>query len=91
MTRRCILDGAALKDLDAVYDALASQLGFPGHFGRNLDALWDVLTTDLPGPVEIEWRNRAAARRALGADFDRLAKLLSDVGRERPDVRVFES
>jgi ribonuclease inhibitor len=88
MTRRCILDGASLTTLDQVYDALAAQLGFPAHFGRNLDALWDVLTTDIAGPIEIEWRNAAAARKALGGDFKRLIALLDELATTRRDVRI---
>lgn len=88
MTKRCILEGAKLADLDAVYDALAAQLGFPAHFARNLDALWDVLTTDIAGPIEIAWRDTAAARRWLGPDFDRLARLFDDLGAARRDVRI---
>lgn len=91
MTRRCILEGAGLADLDAVYDALAAQLGFPAHFGRNLDALWDVLTTDIAGPIEIEWRDTAAARRLLGSDFDRLVRLFDDLGAARRDMRITKS
>ena len=91
MTKRCILEGAKLADVDAVYDALAAQLGFPAHFGRNLDALWDVLTTDIPGPIEIEWRDVASARRLLGADFDRLARLFDDLGAARRDIRITRS
>lgn len=91
MSKRCILDGAGLADLDAIYDALATQLGFPAHFGRNLDALWDLLTADIPGPIEIEWRDTAAARRRLGADFDRLARLFDDLGAARRDIRITKS
>jgi ribonuclease inhibitor len=91
MTRRCILEGAKLADLDAVYDALAAQLGFPDHFGRNLDALWDVLTTDLAGPAEIAWRDTTVARERLGPDFDRLAHLFDDLSVARRDIRITRS
>ena len=91
MTKRCILEGAELADLNAVYDALAAQLGFPAHFGRNLDALWDVLTTDIAGPIEIEWRDMAAAHRRLGQDFDRLARLFDDLTTARRDIRITRS
>lgn len=91
MTKRCILEGAELADLNAVYDALAAQLGFPAHFGRNLDALWDVLTTDIAGPIEIEWRDMKAAHRRLGPDFDRLARLFDGLTTTRRDIRITRS
>jgi ribonuclease inhibitor len=83
--KRVRLD-ASHDTLDKVYDALQRQLALPGHFGRNLDALWDALTTDLRGPVTIVWREPARAR--LGGDYDRLIATLRDVERERPDFRL---
>ena len=35
-------------------DAIAAALGFPDHFGHNLDALWDCLT-DLERPTALVW------------------------------------
>jgi ribonuclease inhibitor len=84
---QCRLD-AAHDTMDAVYTALQRDLNLPAHFGRNLDALWDALTTDVAGPVEIEWRDHAWARAKLGADYDRLISTLRDVENERPDFRL---
>lgn len=33
---------------------VGEALGFPGHYGRNLDALWDCLT-DLEAPTALVW------------------------------------
>jgi ribonuclease inhibitor len=88
MTRRALLDGARLASLEAVYDALAQQLSFPAHFGRNLDALWDVLTRDISGPIEIIWRNAARSRIGMGADFERIAAVFCAAAAERDDLFV---
>jgi ribonuclease inhibitor len=85
---RCEIDGRAVQSLDEIYDALAGALAFPAHFGRNLDALRDVLTTDLPGPIEIVVTAAEAARRRLGRDFDRLAEVLRAAAAERADLSV---
>ncbi len=34
--------------------ALAREMSLPSYFGRNLDALWDVLT-DLTEPTAVLW------------------------------------
>ena len=44
--RRCVLTD--VRSMDDVYRQLAEQLPLPAHFGNNLDALWDALSTDLP-------------------------------------------
>ena len=79
---------ASHDTLDKVYDALQRQLALPDHFGRNLDALWDVLTTDVRGPVTVVWRDPIRARAALGPDYDRLVETLRDVAAERSDFRL---
>jgi ribonuclease inhibitor len=84
--KRVRLD-ASHDTLDKVYDALGRQLGLKKSFGRNLDALWDVLTNDVRGPVEIVWTERAE----LGRDGERLLATLREIAAERKDVRLILS
>ena len=39
-----LCDFARLGTPDAVYDYLSEELQLPSYFGRNLDALYDILT-----------------------------------------------
>lgn len=86
--RRIVVEGAAATRSDLVWLALAALPGLPDHFGRNLDALYDSLTTDVPGPIAIEWRDAAASRAALGETFDRLRQTLEEAAGARPDLTV---
>lgn len=43
-TRQVVLDGASWQGRDDVYQAIETAIG-PSYFGRNLDALWDILRT----------------------------------------------
>lgn len=79
---------ASHDTMDAIYTTLQRELDLPRHFGRNLDALFDVLTADVSGPVEIVWKDHAWARTKLGADYDRLITTLRDVESERADFRL---
>jgi ribonuclease inhibitor len=74
--------------LEAVHADLARQLGLAEHFGANLDALWDVLVRDVPGPVEIAWPDFAEAQAVLGRGADRLRATLEEAAAERRDVTV---
>lgn len=85
--RRVELD-AALGSVEAIYDKLSRSLVFPAHFGRNLDALYDTLTGDVAGPVEIVWRDHVAAQRRLGIIYEELLRVFRDVERERRDFRL---
>ncbi|MGE5147498.1 MAG: barstar family protein [Candidatus Eiseniibacteriota bacterium] len=88
MTRRCVIDGRAIRTLADVYAALARQLAFPAHFGRNLDALHDALTGDIAGPIEIVWRDHRLSEAALGADYARLLAVLTDASAARDDLSL---
>ena len=82
------LPGRKIRSLEEFYDVISMKLSLPGYFGRNLDALWDVLTTDVKGPVEIIWEDSAVSKQAMGPIYDRVSALLADVQKERADFRV---
>jgi ribonuclease inhibitor len=86
--KRFSLPGKAIRSVEEFYDEVARELHFPDHFGRNLDALWDVLTTDIEGPVELVWEDSADSRKSMGKDFEKISSLLQDVAKERKDFHV---
>jgi ribonuclease inhibitor len=81
------LDGRQ-RSKAAVLRKLARDLEFPAHFRANLDALFDVLTTDIPGPIRIEWQLSAKVERAIGTDLDPLRRTLTDAAEARDDLRL---
>ena len=82
------LSGREIRSLEEFYDVISLRLSLPEHFGRNLDALWDVLTTDVRGPVKIIWEESSISRKAMGPVYDRVSALLKDVQKERDDFQV---
>ena len=78
------LDGD-LTDRAALLHRLAEHLDFPPHAAANLDALWDVLRTDVEGPFEIVWRDHATAQAMMGKDFETIVSLLAQLAEERRD------
>ena len=85
--RRAVIP-ADCGSLEAVYDILARDLGLPTHFGRNLDALYDTLTGDVPGPFEILVEDAKRLGATLGPQGPLLLKLLADVAKARKDTRI---
>ncbi len=85
---RCILPGKKIASLGQFYDEISRQLHFPPHFGRNLDALRDVLTGDIKGPVEIIWEDAQESAARMGDDFNRLVETLRDAEAERYDLTL---
>jgi ribonuclease inhibitor len=78
------VDLSGIASLAEAYDRFQQALNLPQHFGRNLDALWDALSTDVAGPFAIRW----TGGRALGADGERLKELLAELARQRKDVTL---
>jgi len=86
--KRCLLSGKTVRSLDGFYDEISRQLPFPEHFGRNLDALWDVLSADIEGPIEVVWENADSSRHDMGQDYHRLLGVLKEVEKARKDFRL---
>lgn len=42
------IDGNEIKDITAFYNLIVEKLSFPGYFGENLDALYDML-------LDLQW------------------------------------
>ena len=86
--KSCTLNGNAIRSLDDFYDRISTLKDMLEHFGRNLDALRDVLSTDIEGPFEIIWKKAETSKKLMGKDFDRVVKLLRDMEEERPDFKL---
>jgi ribonuclease inhibitor len=87
-SKRIVLDGTRIGNVAGIYDALTAQLGLAPAFGRNLDALWDVLTVEAAGPIELVWRGSTLSRARLGAAYESLAQLFLQVAAARADFHV---
>jgi ribonuclease inhibitor len=45
MKRKILVNGKKIQDKSELHDYLIKQFNLPIYYGRNLDALWDVLST----------------------------------------------
>jgi ribonuclease inhibitor len=50
--------------------------------------LWDVLSADIEGPIEVIWENPESSRLGMRRDFDRILAVLKDVKKARKDFRL---
>jgi RNAse (barnase) inhibitor barstar len=75
------VDLAALKGKTALLETLASALKLPSHFGRNWDALADVLQDDQwlgDAGIVVVLRNSAAFKQAHPADWEMLSEIFTE-------------
>ena len=75
-----IIDGAKMTSRAAAHDELARALSLPAYYGRNLDALWDCVST-MEGKIIL--LNADLMEEALGS----YAELLEKVFVEAEDIK----
>lgn len=85
--RRIELDGARMTDRAEAHDYLARRLALPEYYGRNLDALYDCLSSGMED-TEIELQNADALVEALGAYGGLLLRVMEDAAAENTALRV---
>ena len=76
---KVIINGNDIKTESDFHKYIALALNFPSYYGKNLDALWDVLSTDIERPVTLVWKNSMLSQEAMGEDFIRIHDLLNRV------------
>ena len=66
---------------DEFYNLLGKHIELPAYFGRNLDALYDVLTEE-PGGIKITLVNTDVMEAMAPKFLRRLKRMLEDVADE---------
>ena len=82
-----LLDGREMTSREAAHDHLTKQLLLPAYYGRNLDALYDLLTEKGSG-MTLVLEHSDAMRQALGSYGSRLIAALLDAEQATPDLHV---
>ena len=81
------IDGERMSNRRAAHDHLTEALSLPEHYGRNLDALYDLLS-EREGPTRLLVRRRAALLDGLGEYGGALCRTLEDAGQANPGLEV---
>ena len=82
-----VLDGKAMVDRVTAHTHLAERLELPTYYGRNLDALYDVLT-EIGEETEIILTNPAAVAEQMGKYGEALLATLQEAAEENPNLTV---
>lgn len=77
--KEVVLQGQNITSLDAFHDQFSLAFDFGPYYGRNLSAMWDLLTTEVERPIHLRWMHAAASQAALGPAFDEIIQVLEAV------------
>lgn len=88
------IDVTAVQSAVELHRLLKQKLVFPGHYGENWDAFWDLITDpeDPSLPDEIIWIGFSALQRKLPKQAEQLLACLDDYHQEtelQPCVSTF--
>jgi ribonuclease inhibitor len=78
MKKQALIDGDNVSSEEDFHVKIARAMDFPAYYGKNLNALWDILSGDLPQPTNLVWSNAAKSRIRLGPTFNEIVKVLKE-------------
>jgi ribonuclease inhibitor len=79
------LNGSNIWSKSDLHSELADQMRFPWYYGRNLDALYDLLSTEREHCLFII-KNKEELAENLGGYYFALTDVLEDVSRENDRI-----
>lgn len=85
--KRIILNGRRMITREVTHAYLKRKFCFPDYYGRNLDALWDLLSTTAKD-TEIVIVNASEITEHLGRYGQSLLRVFDDLNVEARHVRV---
>lgn len=86
-TRRIVLDLSGVVDLEQVHDRIEAVLDPPDYYGRNLDALWDILG-EIVDPTILVIDGVTGLRQHLGETAESVLDTFMDAAEENEDLEV---
>ena len=82
-----ILDGKAMTDRPTAHSYLAERLELPAWYGRNLDALYDLLT-EIATDTQIILEDPAAVVANLGKYGEALLSAMQEAAEDNPNLTI---
>lgn len=82
-----LINGKEVKSQDHLHTMLAKQLNFPNYYGKNLDALYEILSNDHSGQTIIKIKFLAILKNKIGADYtEALIQAIMDASEDNPKI-----
>ena len=85
--KRILIDGRSCQDKQTLHQQLKNQLAFPDYYGKNLDALYDMLSATQE-EIEIGFLNREELYGNLGSYADALLVTLQEATANNPFLHL---
>ena len=84
--KELLLDAETLYTREQAHEALSKAFGFPADYGRNLDALYDLLTACPPTRLTLRHAEMLVVH--MGNYGELLLRVLADAAAENPQFTL---
>ena len=84
--KQITLNGKKMTDRESAHIYIASKLGFPDYYGKNLDALADCIS-EFCLDRYIRFSHYEDAEKNLGEYAESLVEVFTDIAEENPRIR----
>lgn len=84
--KQITLNGKKMTDKDTAHIYIASKLGFPDYYGKNLDALADCVSECCLDKC-IRFSHFEEAEENLGEYAESLVEVFTDIAEDNPRIR----
>lgn len=84
------LDGLSILTERDFHKRIASAFSVTQNFGNNLNALWDLLSTDIQRPTVIIWKNSKHSEESMGETYKKIISILERTKAQDISLRLDE-
>ena len=82
-----IIDGKEIKNRENLHARFAKELNFPHFYGKTLDSLYDVLSSDYSGDSVIKIKHVSILKAKLGTEYiEGMIQAIMDAAEDNPRI-----
>lgn len=70
------IDGTSIQSEAEFHAVIVNALNFPSYYGKNLDALLDILSSNVERPLVLIWKNSACSKASMADAFAKIVDAL---------------
>jgi len=74
-----ILNGKDITTEEIFHEKISKLLEFPDFYGKNLDALWDLMSGHIDTNIILIWKDHQIAKKSFPKTFDDIVETFKEV------------
>lgn len=80
-----LIDGKEIKTKDQLHAIIAKNLNFPTYYGKNLDALNEILSSDFTGDSIVKIKHVNLLKAKIGSEYiEAMIQVIMDAAEDNP-------